>query len=301
MLRDRRNGVIETRTQSLPNVPLEMIGKFPWVFGKYFLPKPGARPGRDIKGAMAARCMAPYRHASSGRLAHKGVSDCGAASARATLVDSILLLVYGNRMLVPLLLAVGLTSPADLTLVGTVVSRIPQRSVAVLRSGGRTRVTSIGESAFGGRVATIGAAGVTLEYPDGSIEVKLAAGDVAAPPSPSLVATHPDAQSGTRTMRRHDVERRLGEELNRILSDTALASVPQDGQVRGLTLTRIADGTLLTDAGLRAGDVLTQVNEVPIDSMATLMSLWPKLQGESQVSAVVLRNGQPVTLTVNLR
>ena len=49
------------------------------------------------------------------------------------------------------------------------------------------------------------------------------------------------------------------------------------------------------------GDVLTEVNGVPIDSLATLIGLWPRLQTESAVHAVVLRNGQPVTLSVTLR
>jgi S1-C subfamily serine protease len=61
------------------------------------------------------------------------------------------------------------------------------------------------------------------------------------------------------------------------------------------------DSTLLTDAGLRAGDVLTEVNGVPIDSLATLIGLWPRLQTESAVNAVVLRNGHPVSLSVTLR
>ena len=38
----------------------------------------------------------------------------------------------------------------------------------------------------------------------------------------------------------------------------------------GFTLTRVPENSLLTEAGLRAGDVLTQINDIPIDSMATL-------------------------------
>jgi hypothetical protein len=40
---------------------------------------------------------------------------------------------------------------------------------------------------------------------------------------------------------------------------------------------------------------------VPIDSLATLIGLWPRLQTERDIRAVVLRNGQPVALTVHLR
>ena len=97
------------------------------------------------------------------------------------------------------------------------------------------------------------------------------------------------------------MERRLGEEVPRILAETTLMPVTDAGRVAGFTLTRMPEGSLLTDAGLRAGDVLTHVNDVPIDSLATLIALWPRLQSESTLRAVVLRNGQPVSLTVTLR
>ena len=52
------------------------------------------------------------------------------------------------------------------------------------------------------------------------------------------------------------------------------------GRVAGFTLTRHARRHLLSDAGLRPGDVLTEVNGVPIDSLATLIGLWPRMQTE---------------------
>ena len=63
----------------------------------------------------------------------------------------------------------------------------------------------------------------------------------------------------------------------------------------------VREGTVLTDVGLQAGDILTEVNGVPIDSMATLIALYGRLQGESVIHAQVLRNGQPVSLGVVLR
>jgi S1-C subfamily serine protease len=77
--------------------------------------------------------------------------------------------------------------------------------------------------------------------------------------------------------------------------------VQTGGQVAGFTLSRIPEGTVLSDAGLRPGDVLTHVNDVPIDSLATLIGLWPRLQTESSVRAQVVRDGVPVTLSVDLR
>ena len=45
--------------------------------------------------------------------------------------------------------------PADLVAVGLVVATNEGRSVAILRSGGRTRLAGIGDPAFGGRVTAI--------------------------------------------------------------------------------------------------------------------------------------------------
>ena len=62
-----------------------------------------------------------------------------------------------------------------------------------------------------------------------------------------------------------------------------------------------ARGDAAERRGLRPGDVVTEVNGVPIDSLATLIGLWPRLQTESAIHAVVMRNGQPVSLSVDLR
>jgi len=195
------------------------------------------------------------------------------------------------------LLAAALYSPpADLSAVGIVASRDASRSVVLLRSGGRTRVVSVGENAFGGRVTAIRADAVAIEFEGRSVDLRLSGDSVrAAAPAPA------DGDPGAHVLTRRDVERRIGEEAPRILAETTLVPAVDAGRVAGFTLTRVPENSLLTEAGLRAGDVLTQVNDTPIDSMATLIGLWPKLQGESTLTAVVLRNGQPVSLTVSLR
>ena len=201
-------------------------------------------------------------------------------------------------MLAALLAAALATPPADLAAVGIVASRDSSHSVVLLRSGGRTRVVGIGENAFGGRVAAIARDSVTLEFEGRRLDLRLS-GDSA----PAAVARAAPAASdpGAHVLARRDVERRIGEEAPRILAETTLMPAIDAGRVAGFTLTRVPENSLLTEAGLRAGDVLTQINDTPIDSMATLIGLWPRLQNQSTLTAIVLRNGQPVSLTVSLR
>jgi general secretion pathway protein C len=207
--------------------------------------------------------------------------------------------------------ATNAAATADVDAVGVVRSTVPGRSVAILSSGGKTRVVAVGESAFGARLVAIGADTVTLEIDGRRVEKGLTAGPPPGPsgaPRPRAAPSLPAAASGVedpttphREMDRQQVQARLGAEMNRILSETAIVPVMNDGRVSGVQITRIAEGSLLTDAGLRAGDVITRINDTDIDGMATLIGLWPRLQNATELRATVLRNGQPVSLVVALR
>jgi type II secretion system protein C len=198
------------------------------------------------------------------------------------------------------------TAPA-IEAVGLVRSSIPTRSTAILRSQGRTRVVAVGETAFGVRLLAIGSDTVQLELGGQPVELRLAPAPVSPvlppPRASSLPSDAPPEDPATppRDMEKRQVQIRLGEEMNRILSETALAPVTEDGRVVGVQVKRIAEGSLLTDAGLRAGDVLTSVNDTTIDGMASLIALWPRLQNASELRATVLRGGQPFSLRVTLR
>ena len=206
------------------------------------------------------------------------------------------------------LLAQSAETPAA-AVVGVVVSRKPELSSAVIQSDGRARVVGIGDSIAGSRVLEISAAGVTLDGAGGRVLLRLR-GDVAsapplsAPPGlrdPLPAEAPPALEPGVKTLQRRDVDARLSSEIPRILAETTMFPVTENGRVIGFTLTRLPEGTLLSEVGLRPGDVLLQLNDVSIDSLGTLISLWPRLQGAPQLRAEVLRGGQPVSLVVNIK
>jgi type II secretory pathway component PulC len=208
-------------------------------------------------------------------------------------------------LMVPLLLAT-LAAPADLRLLGLVVAAAPDRCVAVLRSEGRTRVVSPGETAFGGRLLAVGPRGASLDFEGQRVEIALSTAPVAAaapPPAAPARETAPveDASAAPRSLDKREVERRLSLEIPRILAETTAVPVMENGRVTGIALTRIPEGSLLTEAGLRAGDVLTQINDTVIDGLPTLIGLYPRLQTARELHAVVLRNGVPFSISVNLK
>jgi type II secretion system protein C len=201
--------------------------------------------------------------------------------------------------------------PADLAVSGVVVGPTPERSSAILLAGGRTRTVGVGETAFGGRLVSVTAAAVALDFGGKVVELRVPATAVAAalprpaapPARPALPAGAPpeDPETPAREMNRAEVQRRLGEEIPRILAETAVAPVMEEGRVVGVQVTRLPEGSLLTDAGLRTGDVLTRINDTDIDGMGTLIGLWPRLQTATELRATVLRNGQTFSLLVTLR
>jgi len=213
-------------------------------------------------------------------------------------------------MLAFLLLLALADAPADLAVAGVVVGATPERSTAILTSGGRTRVVAVGETAFGGRLLAVSKDAVALEFDGRRVELRLQpvpsapAGDpLPRPQRPALPPGAPpeDPETPARSMNRVEVQRRLADEIPRILAETAVVPVMEEGRVVGVQVTRLPEGSLLTDAGLRAGDVLTRINDTEIDGMGTLIGLWPRLQSATELRATVVRNGQPFSLLVSLR
>lgn len=202
--------------------------------------------------------------------------------------------------------------PPDLAAIGVIVGATPERSVAILQSGGRTRSASIGGSAFGGRVIGVSRTSVAVDFAGRVVELALTMGKggASAPPAsvapPEATGPPPGEAMGAgggprrRTLDRAEVERRLTEEMPRLIQ-AALRPVSEDGRVIGMRVSQIPDGTILQDVGLRSGDVLTDLNGVKVDGLPALMGLWSSLQGASEISATVLRDGVIHGLGVSLR
>ena len=209
-------------------------------------------------------------------------------------------------LFIALLPALPAAAPSDLALKGCVVARNPAASVAVLSSGGRTRIAAVGDKVFGGELVAVAPDGAVLAFGTERATIRMAAAGARSapslpqPPAPARAAARDAAPTTTLNMPRADVDRRVALEMDRILAETALAPVTDGGRVTGVAVRRLATGTVLSDVGLRQGDVITEINGTQIDGLATLMGLYSRLQGEKQLDATILRDGQPMSLRLNL-
>ena len=196
------------------------------------------------------------------------------------------------------LLALASVGP-EVSVSGIVIAR-SGRHAATLVSDGRNRPVVAGDRAFGCDVASIGEDGVEIVCAGERRMLKLVAAARSTPVAGSAGAAAMDAAPDI-TISRVDLEARLDREMSRLMTETTLIPVTSRGRVAGFTLSRVPAGTILETLGLKDGDVLVSVNETPIDSFATLIGLWPRLQTSGAVRAQIMRNGKPVDISVSIR
>lgn len=162
--------------------------------------------------------------------------------------------------------------PPDLMLHGII-----QRAggaAAVVAVGGRQHLIRVGDAlASGLRVTRIGATDIALAGPQGEIAVAFRD---AAKPAPAAPVT----AGGTAGWR------------------LALQAVREGGRIRGWRLTDPAALPQLAAAGLRTGDILTDVAGAPLFSEEKLLDLPGDLAANPTAAIGYLRQGQRRTATL---
>lgn len=80
----------------------------------------------------------------------------------------------------------------------------------------------------------------------------------------------------------------------------ALQPVQEDGRIVGMRLDAGVSTALMGQFGIRATDVITEVNGVPLDSEARAEEIINQMQNADRLQVTLLRDGQPRQLTVPL-
>lgn len=81
-------------------------------------------------------------------------------------------------------------------------------------------------------------------------------------------------------------------------------SVPEigpQGQVKGFRVLSVQPGSLFTQIGIRAGDVITAVNGQKLNNVASAMDQYARLKGAESINLEIERNGRAQTLHYAVR
>jgi type II secretion system protein C len=193
----------------------------------------------------------------------------------------------------------AVTARSELVLDGVIVAANPADSVALVRraAGGRAQILRLGQEYRGYVLVEIAKGMVRLRDTQGELTLSLPG--VAVPASPEVPGPpQPDSESEwiRRAFSREVARARLEKEIPVILSETDLTPRVEDGEVRGLSVSRLPDGTLLSETGLLPGDILVSINGEPLLGVDALWDLIARLVDQDEIRIVVRRRGEVLKL-----
>jgi general secretion pathway protein C len=96
------------------------------------------------------------------------------------------------------------------------------------------------------------------------------------------------------------VARRRGSDALRdpanVFSQARILPKWEDGEMLGVELAAIKNGSLLKDAGFENGDIIVEMNGIAVDSPEQSAKLMKEFTSAKAISATVNRGGQDVTV-----
>jgi general secretion pathway protein C len=188
-------------------------------------------------------------------------------------------------------------SRAKLTLFGTVVAGV--RSLAVINTGQETKAFRTGdELPGGGRIEEIGRNLVQIKYPGGTIEtLHLQLGESTRETSPAAGSTdggNVKAIGENRWVIPRSVAEQARGNLNELLKQARMEPNIVEGRTEGFVVRMIRPKSLLDLLGIQRGDVLIQVNGMPLDGPEKALQIFQQLREAKHLSINLQRNGTPM-------
>ncbi|AHE99800.1 type II secretion system protein GspC [Thioalkalivibrio paradoxus] len=188
-----------------------------------------------------------------------------------------------------------------LRLVGLMAGDHPERGWAIIaEGGGQERLYTVGDTIAGqARLHQIHADRVILER-NGRLEtLRLPRADgtssarADAPPRAPAAAAPERAQPSVQRSEWLDNPERL-------MQAVQARPVIRSGELHGVEVRPVRNAREFREAGLQAGDVITSVNGIPLSAIDDIERLLQELAGQSQVDVVLERDGQSISLGIQL-
>jgi type II secretion system protein C len=121
------------------------------------------------------------------------------------------------------------------------------------------------------------------------------------PPERSPREQFPAGREVRKVLSRSDVETKVFQKVNEILTQIAISPYMKDGQMEGLRLVRVPRDNIVYELGGRSGDILRRVNGHEINQVDQMYKLWENIKDDSYISVDLERNNQLFTYSFDIR
>lgn len=201
------------------------------------------------------------------------------------------------------------TPRSNFTVLGTVTAGAS--SLALIRTDKETKTFRLGDdSPGGGRIVGITRTAIVVRHDNGSEETVLLKDAPRLGPVAGTGAFGATAggggRSGVRAVEgnRYVISRQEAEKarsnINELLKQARLEPNIVDGKTRGFAVKMVRSDSILAGLGLVVGDVVMQVNGVPLDSPEKALQIFQQLREARHISLALERGGAPMTLEYDL-
>lgn len=90
-------------------------------------------------------------------------------------------------------------------------------------------------------------------------------------------------------------------QLAKILMHASAEPAIEDGSIIGFRFDQIVSGSIFEKMGIQNGDVITEINDYPLDDVTATVKLLHKLKSQDRFKVRYKRRGQESTLDVNIQ
>lgn len=194
-------------------------------------------------------------------------------------------------------------------------------AIAVISSGGEIGVYRVGDPiATSAKVVKIERQRVYVENSDASISIleldsEFISSSAASSSSASGISSPPangtdtSGSSSDGVQQINDTNWRISSEraeqirsnIATVVRQARVEPVVVQGQTQGFMVKYIQPGTLLTDMGLKRGDVIKQVNGIALDSPEKGLQVFQQLRESKNMDLSIVRNNTPITFKYEIR
>ncbi len=188
---------------------------------------------------------------------------------------------------------------ANLVLAGTIATQDPKHGLAIISSGGPSKVYSVGDTVGGASLYSVYLDQVILNR-GGSLEaLKLPHIMLTGRTTPAQAMIGANAQ----TIANLNNIRRMVQQNPGILNEVIRAVASYDnkaGRLRGFRIYPGRNQRAFAGLGLKSGDLITAINGTPLDDPQRSETVFNTIETSNQAAVTIDRNGQTINLTLNI-